>query len=156
MCRLPKSKHGAVACLWPPRLQLCHAMALISPATAALRCAVDSGFVFGVRVAPRRGRPGPPKEKREQPLPVSAGGSLAMGARTCQRGKRTRPVISVSKLPIAVTKVSFNRSLPCIPQCTSRDASNHSAVESSTPRGLQRVLHFVSQNGGVISDPLIN
>ena len=43
MCRLPKSKPGTVACLWPPRLRLCHAMTLACPTTAAWRRAVDSG-----------------------------------------------------------------------------------------------------------------
>ena len=47
----------------------------------------------------------------QQAPTVSAGGTLAMAARTCPRGKRTWALLNMSKLPIAVTKVCFKWSL---------------------------------------------
>ena len=60
--------------------------------------------------APRRGRPGP-KKKRDQPCRCLLANPSRWEPQHARVKKITRALINASKLPIAVTKVSFKRSL---------------------------------------------
>ena len=92
----------------------------------------------------------------QQAPTVSAGGTLAMAARTCPRGKTNMGTAPHVETAHSRDKSLFQVVVVMYPTAYKRRRLIHSAVESITPRALHRVLHFVGQNGGVILDPLID